>query len=148
MTNGSKLCRTELYLWVYNSVCEKNNRPQSKIGKLITDKYDTCIEQTENPEAIESQIRQRMQSEALQKVKEAFLKAVKPLIPQSETGNLSTVMAMVERSLKSTIDVNTSAEKLKFNQKKSKRSLKNLIMTKTADYAARWLYRLLGHYFS
>jgi uncharacterized protein involved in tolerance to divalent cations len=140
---GSKLCRTELYLWVYTSICGKTNRPQSRIGKLITDKYDSWIEQTENPEAIEAQIRQRMQSEALQKVKEAFLRAVKPLIPQSETGNLSTVMAMVELSLKSTIDVNTSAEKLKLNRKEAKRRLQNLIMTKTANYAARWLYRSL-----
>jgi hypothetical protein len=84
-----------------------------------------------------------MQSEALQKVKEAFLKAVKPLIPQSETGNLSTVMAMVELSLKSTINVNTSAEKLKLNRKEAKRRLKNLIVTKTANYDAGWLYRSL-----
>jgi hypothetical protein len=72
----------------------KNNRPQSKIGKLITDKYDTCIDQTENTEAIETQISQRMQSEALQKVKEAFLRAVKPLIPQSETGNLNSSQSL------------------------------------------------------
>jgi hypothetical protein len=109
----------------------------------MRDKYDSWIEQTENPEAIEAQIRQRMQSEAFQKVKEAFLKAVKPLIPQSETGNLSTVMAIVELSLKSTIDVNTSAEKLKINQKEAKRRLQNFIMTKTANYAPRWLYRSL-----
>jgi predicted ArsR family transcriptional regulator len=52
-------------------------------------------------------------------------------------------MTMVELSLKSTIDVNTSAEKLKLNRKEAKRRLQNLIMTKTANYAARWLYRSL-----
>lgn len=140
---GSKLCRTELYLWVYTSICQKKSRPDSKIGKLIADKYDLWIAEAEDPEAIEAKMRSRMQSETLERVKEAFLKSVKPLIPVSERSNLTTILGMVELSLKSTIEGNTSASKLKLNRKEAKRRLQNLTMSKTANYAARWLYRSL-----
>jgi hypothetical protein len=140
---GSKLCRTELYLWVYTTICGKTNRPQSKTGKIIADKYDEWIEMCNDPEAIERIMRARMQSEALGKVKEAFFKAVKPLIPDSERAKFDSVMSLVEMSLKSTIEGNTGEDKLKLNRKEAKKRLQNLTMSKTANYAARWLYRLL-----
>lgn len=140
---GSKLCRTELYLWVYTVICKQTNRPNSKIGKLIAQKYDQWILEAENPEAIESKMRSRMQSEALEKVREALLKSISPLIPQSEKGNLASIMGLIEIALKSTISENTSADKLKMNKKEAKKRLHNLIMSKTANYTARWLYRSL-----
>jgi hypothetical protein len=130
-------------LWVYTSICGKTNRPQSNTGKIIAKKYDDWIEKSEDPEAVEKLMRSRMQSEAMQKVKEAFLKAVKPLIPAKEPGKLDSVMNLVEISLKATIEGNTTEDKLKINRKEAKRRLQNLIMSKTANYAARWLYRLL-----
>jgi hypothetical protein len=131
---GSKLCRTEFYLWVYTTICQKSNRPDTEIGKLISEKYDLWVLETEDPEAIELKMRSRMQSETLSKVKEAFLKSVQPLIPQSERGNLVSVLGLVELSLKSAILENTTADKLKLNKKEAKRRLQNLIMSKTGNY--------------
>ncbi|MCA2620517.1 MULTISPECIES: hypothetical protein [unclassified Microcystis] len=88
-------------------------------------------------------MRSRMQSEALEKVKEALVKSISPLIPQSEKGNLASIMGLIEITLKSTISENTSTNKLKMNKKEAKRRLHNLIMAKTANYAPRWLYRSL-----
>lgn len=140
---GSKLCRTELYLWVYTSICGKANRPDSAIGKVIAEKYDDWIKQAEDPEAVEAFIRAKMQSEALNKVKEAFYKAVKPLIPVSEKSKFDSVMNLMEISLKASISENTAESKIKLNRAEAKRRLQNLVMSKTANFAARWLYRRL-----
>ncbi|MEG3436523.1 transposase [Pannus brasiliensis CCIBt3594] len=140
---GSKLCRTELYLWVYTSICGKANRPRSEVGKLVSAKYDGWIERASDPEQVEAFIRAKMQQDALEQVKAAFFRAVKPLIPVSEKERFDSVMNLMEISLKASISENTDKDKIKLNRKEAKRRMQNLVMSKTANFAARWLYRRL-----
>jgi hypothetical protein len=140
---GSKLCRTELYLWVYTTICGKTNRPQSKTGKIIAAKYDLWLDRCNDLEEIDRIIRARTRKEAIQKAKEAFTKALRPFVPSSKSENFLLVVRVVELSLMSAINDGTSESKLKLNRKEAERRLKNLTMSNTANHAARWLYRLL-----
>ncbi|MBE9124892.1 MULTISPECIES: IS110 family transposase [unclassified Coleofasciculus] len=45
--SGSKMCRTELYLWILCIIAPKKNRPTGEIGQKLGDFYDTRHEQFE-----------------------------------------------------------------------------------------------------
>ncbi|MEM6614424.1 MAG: hypothetical protein AAF652_19685 [Cyanobacteria bacterium P01_C01_bin.72] len=67
---GSKLCRTEFYLWVTTDIAKLNSRPQSDIGQLICNKYDAWVSQFENDSELrQQQLAVKTQSKAIKSMR-------------------------------------------------------------------------------
>ena len=48
--SGSKLCRSELYLWIVCSIAPKTAKPTTKIGRKLGEFYDLRQAQLNNPD--------------------------------------------------------------------------------------------------
>ena len=139
LKGGSKLCRTELYLWVTTNIARLPNRPQSNIGQIICNKYDDWVTQFES----DNELRQKLlavktQSKALKSMRSIVSSNLKPYIDGSE---LTNQLLLMETMFKASWNSNVSVSSLNKNQ--VKRKFGKLIIGKTTGYTARWLYRLL-----
>ena len=82
---GSKLCRTEFYLWVTTAIALKQKRPQSDVGQLIAGKYDDWVRQFENdPEVRQKLLASQTKEKALKSMKNIVTANLKPHIDGEE----------------------------------------------------------------
>ena len=136
---GSKLCRTEFYLWVTTDIAKLNSRPQSSVGQLICNKYDAWIRQFESDSELrQKQLAVKTQSKAIKSMKAIVSANLKPYVDGKElTNQLAIMEAMFFASWHPLVTVGS------LNKNQVKRKFGKLIISKTTGYAARWLYRLL-----
>ena len=139
---GSKLCRTEFYLWVTTDIAKQKRRPQSNVGQLICDKYDAWVRQFES----DSELRQKQlalttQSKAIKSMQAIVSANLKPYVDGVE---LTNQLAVMENMFNASWQTNVTVGSLNKNQ--VKRKFGKLIIGKTTGYTARWLYRLLKKY--
>ena len=136
---GSKLCRTEFYLWVTTQVAKKANRPQSNVGRAIADKYDSWVMQFESdPQVRQEKLAAQTKEKALNSMRQIVIANLKPHIDGSQlTSQLLMMETMFNASWTSNVEVKS------LNKSQVKRKFGKLIINKTTGYTARWLYRLL-----
>ena len=139
LKGGSKLCRTEFYLWVTTRVARKANRPQSNVGQIICDKYDGWVRQFESDNELrQQQLAIKTQSKALKSMRSIVSSNLKPYIDGLElTNQLMLMETMFKASWNSNVRVGS------LNKSEVKRKFGKLIIGKTTGYSARWLFRLL-----
>ena len=136
---GSKLCRTEFYLWVTTNIARVNNRPQSNVGQLICSKYDAWVRMFESDSKLrQKQLALQTQSKALKSMRAIVSANLKPYIDGIQ---LTNQLAMMETMFTNSWQTNVTVGSLNKNQVKQK--FGKLIIGKTTGYTARWLYRLL-----
>ncbi|MEL7079655.1 MAG: hypothetical protein AAGM46_27680, partial [Cyanobacteria bacterium J06582_2] len=136
---GSKLCRTEFYLWVTTDIVSLKKRPQSDVGQLIGNKYDAWVSQFESDtELRQKQLAIKTQSKAIKSMRAIVSANLKPYVDGKE---LTSQLAMMETMFNASWQTNVTVGSLNKNQ--VKRKFGKLIIGKTTGYAARWLYRLL-----
>ncbi len=136
---GSKLCRTEFYLWVMTAIANPRKRPQSDVGQLIANKYDDLVRQFEN----DPQVRQQLLAT---QTKEKALKAMRKIVtanlkPYIDGAQLTSQILLMETMFHASWTSNVEVKSLKKNQ--VQRKFGKLIIGKTTGYTARCLYRLL-----
>ncbi len=136
---GSKLCRTEFYIWVTSTISLRRKRPQSEVGQLIADKYDAWVSQFENdPETRHRLLAAQTKEKALNSMKKIVTANLQPHIDGPQLTNQLLVMeTMFNASWTSNVKVKS------LNKNQVQRKFGKLIIGKTSGYAARWLYRLL-----
>ena len=136
---GSKLCRTEFYLWVTSTIALKRKRPQSNVGQLIADQYDGWVRQFENdPETRQKLLAAQTKDKALNSMRKIVTANLKPHIDGEKLNNQLLLMeTMFIASWSSNVEVKS------LNKNQVQRKFGKLIINKTSGYAARWLYRLL-----
>ena len=90
---GSKLCRTEFYLWVTTAMSKKTNRPQSDVGQLIANKYDALVSQFENdPMLRQKLLASQTKEKALKSMRNIVTANLKPHIDGEQSGSQLLVM--------------------------------------------------------
>lgn len=136
---GSKLCRTEFYLWVTTAIALPRKRPQSNVGQLIADRYDDLVRQFENnPEVRQKILAAQTKEKALKSMKKIVTANLKPHIDGEQlTSQILLMETMFNASWTSNIEVKS------LNKNQVQRKFGKLIIGKTTGYTARWLYRLL-----
>ena len=136
---GSKLCRTEFYLWVTTAIGLKSKRPQSDVAKLIADKYDGWVSQFENdPETRHKLLASQTKEKALKSMRKIVTANLQPHIDEEQ---LNSQLLVMETMFNASWTSNVKVKSLNKNQ--VQRKFGKLIIGKTSGYAARWLYRLL-----
>ena len=139
---GSKLCRTEFYLWVTTAIALKRKRPQSNVGQLIADQYDGWVRQFENdPETRQKLLAAQTKDKALNSMRKIVTANLKPHIDEEQ---LNKQLLLMETMFIASWSSNVEVKSLNKNQ--VQRKFGKLIIGKTSGYAARWLYRLLMKY--
>ena len=136
---GSKLCRTEFYMWVTVTIALKKKRPHSDVGIAIANKYDSWVMQFENdPLARHEKLAAQTKEKALLSMKKIVSANLQPHIDGEQlTSQLLVMETMFNASWNSKVEVKS------LNKGQVKRKFGKLIVNKTTGYAARWLYRLL-----
>ena len=140
--SGSKLCRTEFYLWVTTNISNLTKRPDSNVGQIIANKYDAWVSQFENDSKLrQTQLAVKTRSKALDSMRAIVSANLKPYIDGKQ---LTNQLMMMETMFNASWDTNVTVGSL--NKAQVKRKFGKLIIGKTTGYAARWLYRLLKKY--
>ena len=139
---GSKLCRTEFYLWVTTTISKKSKRSTSDVGQAISNYYDNWVSQFEtNPELRNAQLAIKTKEKALKSMREIVSANLKPYIDGEQlTNQLQFMETMFNASWTSNVEVKS------LNKHQVQRKFGKLIIGKTTGYTARWLYRLLKRY--
>ncbi|OCQ98977.1 hypothetical protein BCD64_23345 [Nostoc sp. MBR 210] len=144
--SGSKLCRSQLYLWVLDIIAPEHARPKNEFGQKLGEFYDQRKAQfQDNPELWKKKAVARLQSEALRELKRSLSQNLlsmvsKELAPQLEA-TLNLTMQTVQMSLAANITSGDIASGVK--EKEVKKGFGNLIINQTAAYGCRLLFKEL-----
>ena len=136
---GSKLCRTEFYLWVTTVIARKVNRPQSTVAQTIAGKYDDWVMQFDsNSQLRQEHLAKSTNVKAIESMRRIITTNLKPYIDGQQ---LQTQLVLMETMFQASWQSNVKVEPL--NKTQVRRKFGKLIIGKTTGYTARWLYRLL-----
>ena len=114
---GSKLCRTEFYLWVTTAIALKRKRRQSEVVQLIADKYDDWVRQFENdPEVRQKLLASQTKEKALKSMRNIVTANLKPHIDGQE---LETQLLVMETMFNSSWSNNVEVKSLNKNQERA-----------------------------
>ncbi|WP_158507336.1 transposase [Nostoc piscinale] len=71
--SGSKLCRSQLYLWILDIIAPEHARPKNEFGQKLGEFYDQRKAQfQDNPELWKKKAVARLQAEALRELKRSL----------------------------------------------------------------------------
>ncbi|HLO84896.1 MAG TPA: transposase [Nostocaceae cyanobacterium] len=144
--SGSKLCRSQMYLWVLDAIAPVHARPQNDIGKKLGEFYDSRKAKfQDDPELWKKKTVARLQNEAMREFKKTLSQSLMPLVskdlaPQVEATLALTLQAM-QASLTASMSVGDIAPGVK--EKEVKKGFGNLVISQTAAYGVRLLFKEL-----
>ncbi|MBD2503153.1 IS110 family transposase [Anabaena azotica] len=143
---GSKLCRSQLYLWVLDQIAPVHARPNNEIGRKLGEFYDSRKSQfQDNPELWKQKAVTRLQQVALKEFKRSLSQNLIPIVskelqPQLEA-TLNLTLQTMQMSLVTSIAAGDIAPGVK--HKDVKRGFGNLVISQTAAYGCRLLFKEL-----
>ncbi|MEH2030250.1 MAG: hypothetical protein V7K67_11340 [Nostoc sp.] len=143
---GSKLCRSQLYMWIFDIIAPEHARPKNEIGQKLGEFYDARKSQfQDNPELWKKKAVARLQNEALREFKKTLSQNLLPLIskdlaPQIEA-TLALTMQTMQMSLTASMSVNDITPGVK--EREVKKGFGNLVISQTAAYGCRLLFKEL-----
>ncbi|MDJ0800519.1 MAG: transposase [Calothrix sp. MO_167.B12] len=144
--SGSKLCRCQLYLWILDAIAPKHARPNNEIGQKLGDFYDSRKSQfQDNPELWKQKAVARLQQEALGEFKRSLAQNLIPMVskelqPQLEA-TLNLTLQTMQMSMTTSMNAGEIAPGVK--AKDVKRGFGNLVISQTAAYGCRLLFKEL-----
>jgi|GEM_PF-1731070 len=142
--NGSKLCRSQLYLWIYNAIAVERCRPKNHIGEKLGEFYDKRKSQfQDNPELWKEKIVEREQQKALYEFKQKLEASILPIVGKDATPQIKALLELTLASMQANL-IKTSGEiSTKVKETEAKKGFGNLIINQTAAYGCRLLFREL-----
>lgn len=142
--NGSKLCRCQLYLWIYNAIAPTHARPNNEFGKKLGKFYDDRKAQfQDNPDIWKEKKIAKEQEKALQLFKKLLQNALLPMLGKDGAAQLDAILALTMKSIQS--DMNEQTKKIAPGAKTQevRKGFGNLVINQTAAYGCRLLFREL-----
>lgn len=126
--HGSKMCQTELYLWILTTYAPKKSRPDNELAHKIAQFYDERKTRFDDPELWKQKVQERTQRKALEQIKTVL---------QTDAVPATVVQAVLSAVETSIADLAPEAKQ------ESRRGFGNLVIAQTAGYGVRILYREL-----
>ncbi|MGV0102245.1 Transposase IS116/IS110/IS902 family [Nostoc sp. DSM 114160] len=143
---GSKLCRSQLYLWVFDIIAPEHARPKNEIGQKLGEFYDSRKAQfQDNPELWKKKAVARLQQQALKEFKRSLTQNLIPMVskelqPQLEA-TLNLTLQTMQMSLTTSMAAGDIAPGVK--QREVKKGFGNLVISQTAAYGCRLMFKEL-----
>lgn len=144
--SGSKLCRTQLYLWIFDMIAPAHARPKNEIGRKLGEFYDSRKSQfQDNPELWKQKAVTRLQQQALKEFQRSLIQNLIPMVskelqPQLEA-TLNLTLQTMQMSLTTSMAVGDIAPGVK--EREVKKGFGNLVISQTAAYGCRLLFKEL-----
>ncbi|NES72291.1 MAG: hypothetical protein F6K24_47395, partial [Okeania sp. SIO2D1] len=142
-SGGSKLCRTQLYLWILDIISPVKNRPNTRIGKRLGEFYDLRASRyKDNPELWKKKAIERIQKRELNRLKTSLNLELEKLVPKDSYHQFnSTVSLMLNAFELNLAGLEQISPNLK--QREVKRGFGNLVICQTAAYGVKLLFKEL-----
>lgn len=143
---GSKLCRSQLYLWVLDIIAPEHARPKNEFGQKLGEFYDQRKAQfQDNPELWKTKAVARLQQQALKEFQRSLKLNLLPMVskelqPQMEA-TLNLTLQTMQMSLTTSMAVGDITPGVK--QREVKKGFGNLVISQTAAYGCRLLFKEL-----
>lgn len=143
--SGSKLCRCQLYLWVLDIIAPVHARPDNDIGKKLGEFYDARKSQfQDNPELWKQKAIERLQQDALRELKKQLSQNLMSLLPKESAATVTSTLDLSMQAISMSLMAGLSTElKDKANVREVKKGFGNLIISQTAAYGLRLLFKEL-----
>jgi len=142
--NGSKLCRSQLYMWILDRIAPQKARPKNEIGEKLGSFYDERNAQfQDNPELWKQKTIVLQQERALRDFKENLQKSLLPIMTKEMAPQVEAMLNLTMQTMQ--ISLAASAEKLAPGAKSQevKRGFGKLVISQTAAYGCRLLFKEL-----
>jgi len=143
---GSQLCRSQLYLWVLDSIAPVHARPKNEIGQKLGEFYDRRKSQfQDNPELWKKKAVQRLQSQALNEFKKNLSQNLLPMISKEMAPQIEATIALTMQTMQMTLAASSLDSELApgVKEKEVKKGFGNLVISQTAAYGCRLLFKEL-----
>ncbi len=138
--SGSKLCRTELYLWVLCSIAPHNSRPPTKFGQLLGDFYDRRREYfQDNPDVYKERALVQERVNAINRFKAYLNDSIEQSMPFEVRDAFKDHLDASDEIFDSFFDGSDRV----LDQNQVKRGFGKLLICQTAAYGVRLLFREL-----
>lgn len=143
--SGSKLCRSQLYLWVLDVIAPARARPDNDIGKKLGEFYDARKSQfQDNPELWKQKAIERLQQQALRELKRQLSANLMSLLPKESAATVTSTLDLSMQAISMSLMAGLSTELHdKANVREVKKGFGNLIVSQTAAYGLRLLFKEL-----
>jgi len=135
--SGSKICRSELYLWILTRISPQKNRPKTEIGKKLGAFYDNRHQQfQENPELWKQRFSEQYKRNLSRKLSNLLKGSNHPEHPELLDDTVQKALDALEEIIQS-----PSIPPIRTHE--VKRGFGKLVICQTAGYACRLLFREL-----
>ncbi|MEH1769176.1 MAG: hypothetical protein V7L30_22615 [Nostoc sp.] len=143
---GSTLCKTQLYLWIFDMIAPAHARPQNEIGEKLGNFYDTRKAQfQDNPEQWTKKAVARLQQKALQEFQRSLIQNLIPMVSKDLQPQLEATLNLTLQTMQMSLTASMSAEDIApgVKQNQVKKGFGNLVISQTAAYGCRLLFKEL-----
>ena len=142
--SGSKLCRTQLYLWVLDAIAPVHARPKNEIGKKLGEFYDSRKSQfQDNPEFWKQKAVARLQQEALREFKRSLSCNLIPMVSKELQPQLEATLNLTLQTMHMSMVTSMGDVAPGVKARDVKRGFGNLVISQTAAYGCRLLFKQL-----
>jgi Transposase IS116/IS110/IS902 family len=143
-TGGSKFCRSQLYLWVLNRIAPQRARPQNDIGQKLGDFYDQRKSQfQDNPELWKQKALSRTQKKAMDELRRSLTESLLPMLPKDQQPQIEAILNLTLQNMQLSLDQSLAGKASSVKEGEIKRGFGNLIISQTAAYGLRLMFKEL-----
>ncbi|MEH1851467.1 MAG: transposase [Nostoc sp.] len=143
---GSTLCKTQLYLWIFDMIAPAHARPQNEIGEKLGHFYDTRKAQfQDNPDLWKKKAVARLQQKALQEFQRSLIQNLIPMVSKDLQPQLEATLNLTLQTMQMSLTTSMAAEDIApgVKQNQVKKGFGNLVISQTAAYGCRLLFKEL-----
>ncbi|MBU7587262.1 MAG: hypothetical protein KAF91_31185 [Nostoc sp. TH1S01] len=143
-TGGSKLCRSQLYLWIYNRIAPEHARPKNDIGQKLGEFYDDRKNQFQNnPELWKQKALAKAQKKAMDELKRSLRESLLPMLPKEQQPQIEAILNLTLQNMQLSLDQSLAGKASAVKEREIKKGFGHLIISQTAAYGLRLLFKEL-----
>ncbi|MDJ0733281.1 MAG: hypothetical protein QNJ47_04205 [Nostocaceae cyanobacterium] len=144
--SGSKLCRSQLYLWVLDAIAPAHALTKNDIGQKLGEFYDSRKSQfQDNPELWKQKAVARQCKKHLWNMVRSLTQSLIPMVTKELQGQLEATLNLtlqtMQMGLTSSMIAGDIAPGVK--DREVKKGFGNLVISQTAAYGCRLLFKEL-----
>ncbi|BAY89642.1 MULTISPECIES: IS110 family transposase [unclassified Tolypothrix] len=141
-TGGSRFCRAQLYLWVFNRIAPHHARPKNEMGQKLGDFYDQRKSQfQDNPELWKQKALSRTQKKAMDELRRSLKESLLPMLPKDQQPQIEAILNLTLQNMQLSLDQSLAGKTSSVKEREIKRGFGNLIISQTAAYGLRLMFK-------
>ena len=133
-----------MYLWVLNRIAPEHARPKNDVGQLLGDFYDQRKSQfQDNPELWKQKALARTQKKAMDELRRSLRESLLPMLPKEQQPQIEAILNLTLQNMQLSLDQSLAGKSSAVKEREIKRGFGNLIISQTAAYGLRLMFKEL-----